>query len=144
MNTLSERVQSLLDSKRMTIYAFWQETGLDQGVMGKLLRGETKKPTAKTLKLIANYFQVDRNWLLTGNGESGIKERPDKENYNKSELFTIKKEPIMTQKMLEDLIEIMKNQQLSINDLTSSNRELSHTVAYYAGERSASRAATNR
>jgi len=66
MKTLSERIKYLFDKEGLNAYTFYLQTKFDQATMGRILKGETKKPSTKTIKVIANYFQVSEAWLLRG------------------------------------------------------------------------------
>lgn len=70
MNTLKERIEYLLDTKGVTPYRVSKEVGISQSVFS-VIRNDTKD--IKTLQndtaiKLAKYFQVDKEWLLTGEG----------------------------------------------------------------------------
>lgn len=69
MSTYNERLQQLLDNKMVTPYYLSQAIGISQATISRLRGDITAKPSILTNKKIADYFNVDAEWLLTGNGE---------------------------------------------------------------------------
>lgn len=69
MDTLNDRIKFLFEKNGLNAYTFYVKTGFDQATMGRILKGETKKPSTNTIESIANYFNVSSTWILTGKGE---------------------------------------------------------------------------
>jgi transcriptional regulator with XRE-family HTH domain len=94
--TTGSRVKSLRLDKGLSQGEMGKLLGLDQGTVSKMERGENE-PTAKTLRLLREIFDVTTDWILTGEGtkhplpldtEEEIKEIID--DLNTNELFKIR------------------------------------------------------
>jgi len=94
--TTGNRVKSLRLDKGLSQGEMGKLLGLDQGTVSKMERGENE-PTAKTLRLLREIFDVTTDWILTGEGtkhplpldtEEEIKEIID--DLNTNELFKIR------------------------------------------------------
>lgn len=59
----------LIDNKRVTSYYLSKATGVSQATISRLKSDVTAKPSISTNKKIADYFNVNEEWLLTGEGE---------------------------------------------------------------------------
>lgn len=59
----------LIDNKRVTPYYLSKATGVSQATISRLKSDVTAKPNISTNKKIADYFNVNEEWLLTGEGE---------------------------------------------------------------------------
>ena len=66
---LSNRLAYLIESKSITPYAIWKETGISQATLSNILNGKTKKVSQKNLELLSKYFNINKEWLRSGNGE---------------------------------------------------------------------------
>ena len=64
--TPKDRVQELCDSKGISIYALEKELGLGQHTIRKW---DKAKPNSDKLEMVASYFGVSTDYLLTGNTE---------------------------------------------------------------------------
>lgn len=64
-----ERIGQLIRDKGVTPYKISVDTGINQAILSRIINGTTKKPQYSTLKLLAEYFNVSIDWLLTGEGE---------------------------------------------------------------------------
>lgn len=71
------RLKQLLENKGLTAYMFAEETGISQSTLSRILNKDTK-PNASNLKVISDYFQIDKTWLLTGQQEE-IKQKVEKQ-----------------------------------------------------------------
>ncbi len=69
MCTYNKRLQMLIDNKRVTPYYLSKATGVSQATISRLKSDVTAKPNISTNKKIADYFNVNEEWLLTGEGE---------------------------------------------------------------------------
>jgi transcriptional regulator with XRE-family HTH domain len=79
MQTIYERIEALIASKRMTKKAFCQQMGISTGNFGDWKRG-VSIPSTKKLIEIAQYFDVSLDWLMTGRergASDGIRELPN-------------------------------------------------------------------
>lgn len=88
------RLKQLLEKKGLTAYMFAEETGISQSTLSRILNKDTK-PNASNLKVISDYFQIDKTWLLTGQQEE-IKKKVEKqpELYISENVMNV---PIVTQ-----------------------------------------------
>lgn len=68
MNTYKERLENLINKIGITPYYLSQATGVSQATISRLRSDETVKPSISTNKKIANYFNVNADWLLHGKG----------------------------------------------------------------------------
>ena len=64
--TLRDRLSYLIDNKSITPYAIWRETGISQATLSNILNGKTKRASGKTLELLSKYFNVNKEWLRSG------------------------------------------------------------------------------
>lgn len=92
--SISLRLKQLLEKKGLTAYMFAEETGISQSTLSRILNKDTK-PNASNLKVISDYFQIDKTWLLTGQQEE-IKKKVEKqpELYISENVMNV---PIVTQ-----------------------------------------------
>lgn len=106
ISTLQERLHYLIDNKRLSSYRISQVTGVSEATLSNILNGKTKKLSKSTLDALSNYFNINKEWLQTGNGEIQLSES-DTVLINRDVLKTIisQQETIRSQqKMLEKLI----------------------------------------
>lgn len=97
MNTYKDRLKKLIDNKGVTPYYLSQATGVSQATISRLRSDATAKPSISTNKKIADYFNVDTDWLLTGKGDMESC-RSETANINgQSELYTIPLLPVSAQ-----------------------------------------------
>jgi len=66
---LSERISKLIETKGVTAYEISLKTGISQSSLSRLLNDNTTKLNIKNTDLLAKYFNVNREWLLNGNGD---------------------------------------------------------------------------
>lgn len=67
--TITDRFAKAIEQKGVSRYLIAKETGIDQSRLSRLFSGQVKKPSAKNLKILADYFNVSEEWLLTGEGK---------------------------------------------------------------------------
>lgn len=67
--SLGNRIKELIDNKGITPYAVSNETGISQSTLSRILNNSSKKTNIENTKLLAKYFGVSKDWLLTGKGE---------------------------------------------------------------------------
>ena len=66
-NIFPERLQALIEGKKVRSAEISRETGVSAGNISHYLSGK-RKPKGKNLFALANFFNVDPDWLLTGKG----------------------------------------------------------------------------
>lgn len=62
-----DRLRSLLDRDSVTAYRIWKDTAITKGTIGNYLDGKTN-PNKSNIAILAQYFDVNEEWLLSGNG----------------------------------------------------------------------------
>ena len=67
MEKIGERLSKLLENKGLTVYAFCKKTGTNNASIGRIIN-KGAKPNEKTLNTICDFFNVSKDWLLTGKG----------------------------------------------------------------------------
>lgn len=74
---IGDRIKQLIDIKGVTAYIVSAKTGISQATLSRLMSNATKKPNINNIELLANYFNVNPDWLLTGNGERYLPPKND-------------------------------------------------------------------
>lgn len=72
MNHLNERINYLIKSLGMKKTAFAEKLNVSQAFVSQLCSG-VKQPSERTIQDICTKFNVNENWLRTGNGEMFIR-----------------------------------------------------------------------
>ena len=67
---LKDRFSKLLKDNNVTPYFVSDRTGISQATLSRIVNGNTIKISIKTSKILANYFNVSQEWLLTGKGST--------------------------------------------------------------------------
>lgn len=71
--SIGQRLKQLIDNKGLTAYMLAEETGISQSTLSRILNKDSK-PNASNLKVLVDYFGVDKTWFLTGEeDESKVK-----------------------------------------------------------------------
>lgn len=65
---IAERVKQLAEKKGITMYILSSETGISQSTLSRFITGKGEI-SRKNLKKISEYFNVNLDWLVTGEGE---------------------------------------------------------------------------
>ena len=65
---LRDRLSYLIDSKNITPYAIWKDTGISQATLSNILKGKTKSISRKNLEILSKYFKIEKEWLRSGSG----------------------------------------------------------------------------
>ena len=65
---LSERINQLLKNKKVTAYEVSKKTGISESTLSRILNGNTAKLGFNSATVLANYFDVDLEWLRWGFG----------------------------------------------------------------------------
>jgi phage repressor protein C with HTH and peptisase S24 domain len=66
---IKERLKELFDNAHVTPYQVSKETGISQATLSRILNGFTLKMGARNFEILANYFNANPEWILTGVGE---------------------------------------------------------------------------
>lgn len=123
LENISERLAYLLESKKITPYQLSIGTGISESTISRILSQKTKKLQTPTITLLANYLQVKKEWLLTGDGDIAEKDQADL-NFTGylsriDELIKANKDLSASNKILAEnnarLTAIIENIQLKIN-----------------------------
>lgn len=69
MNEMYERILTLCQQRNIKPGRLCADTGLSRGLMTDLKMGRTRELSAKNTKIIADYFGVTTDYLLTGLGD---------------------------------------------------------------------------
>jgi len=72
--TLKQRLTELIEEKGVSRYDLARETGLSQSTFSLIFSEDTKKIRQKTAVILANYFNCEARWIITGKGEKNIKQ----------------------------------------------------------------------
>lgn len=67
-DNLNERLSYLLKNKGITPYQLSRDTGVTQGCISRILKGETKRLRENNVDILAKYFNVTPEWLRGGIG----------------------------------------------------------------------------
>lgn len=78
---ISVRIKELMERKGVSAYNVSNDTGVSQSTLSRVLNKDTKL-NASNLKVLAEYFNVDQSWLITGDEEFSpkVKDNLFKEN----------------------------------------------------------------
>ncbi|MDD4030126.1 MAG: helix-turn-helix transcriptional regulator [Bacteroidales bacterium] len=74
--SIGKRILQTIEDRGITQYQICADTGLDESVISRIIRGKTKKPRRKTIELIAKYLHVSSEWLLSGEGNMQPEKSP--------------------------------------------------------------------
>ena len=81
MNRLNERIDYLIKSLGMKKTAFAEKLNVSQAFISQLCSG-VKQPSKRTIQDICTKFNVNEDWLRTGNGEMFIELTRDEQIEN--------------------------------------------------------------
>lgn len=65
---ISERIKELSDKGMISMYTISKETGISQSTLSRLINGKTESISRRSLKILADYFHVGLEWLISGEG----------------------------------------------------------------------------
>jgi transcriptional regulator with XRE-family HTH domain len=65
---MNKRIQEILDDNHLTTRVFADMIGVTSSSVSKLTSG-VNKPSERTIRLICDKFNLNREWLETGEGE---------------------------------------------------------------------------
>jgi transcriptional regulator with XRE-family HTH domain len=71
------RIKKMIEDKGVTPYNVSIKTGISQSTLSRILNDNSKKPNIENTKILAKYFNVSEDWLLTGE-EKSIDTEPQK------------------------------------------------------------------
>jgi transcriptional regulator with XRE-family HTH domain len=100
------RLKQLIENKNITAYEVAFRTGISQATLSRILNSNTSKMNIRNLDLLTNYFNVNRTWLLTGEGEmlrDEEKTTVDLNNPTEKQLLGVEIENKMLRKQLAKL-----------------------------------------
>jgi transcriptional regulator with XRE-family HTH domain len=69
MKTLKERYLYLIKEKDVTPYQISEKTGISNTALSQIKLGKVNSISNTTAKLLSEYFCVNKDWLLKGEGE---------------------------------------------------------------------------
>jgi len=75
-NTVNERIKEVRTTLNLSQEKFAKQILMAQGSLGSIETGD-RKANERTLQLISNQFNVNLEWLKTGNGNMFNDEQPD-------------------------------------------------------------------
>lgn len=75
MSEISDRFNTLLRDRGISIYDLCKATGLNNSAVGRLSKGQVLKPNTKTVNTISKYFNVNPVWFRSGHGQKEILKR---------------------------------------------------------------------
>ena len=67
--SIGSRVKKLIDNKGITPYEVSMVTKISQSTLSRIINDGSKKPNIRNTELLAKYFNVSKEYLLTGVGE---------------------------------------------------------------------------
>ncbi len=71
MKSLKDRAKFLVNrSHEGSVNAAARDIGVPQSTLTRVVDGRVKNPRANTLERIADYYQVDVGWLISGKGDA--------------------------------------------------------------------------
>ncbi len=80
MENIGARIVYLLKSKGITAYELSDATGISQATLSRLINKNTK-PNIENSKILSEYFNVSREWIINGTGEKELS-KIDKNEYS--------------------------------------------------------------
>ena len=95
--SFGERLRQVIEEKGITPYELSAKTNVAQATLSRIFANSTTKPSIKTVEVIADYLQISRDWLLTGNGDMRAKSKSDASLSNLLELISSQQETIRLQ-----------------------------------------------
>jgi transcriptional regulator with XRE-family HTH domain len=65
---LGKRVEELIENKGVTAYEVSVKTGISQASLSRIINNNTAKLKISSIDILADYFNVSRDWLKSGVG----------------------------------------------------------------------------
>lgn len=77
METIGFRVKKLIENKGVTAYEVAAKTGISESTLSRIISKDSK-PNLRNSEILAEYFEVSKQYLLTGVGDMEVikKENP--------------------------------------------------------------------
>lgn len=66
-----DRLKYLLERDGITAYRIWKDTAITKGTIANYIEGKTT-PNRSNVTILANYFNVNEAWLLSGDGKMNL------------------------------------------------------------------------
>lgn len=63
-----DRLKYLIDKEGVTAYRIWKDTTITKGTIANYVEGKTR-PNKSNVSLLASYFNVNEDWLWSGDGD---------------------------------------------------------------------------
>lgn len=119
MNT-AERIKELAESKGVSMYTVSIETGIAQSTLSRFINKKTETISRNALKALADYFQVNLDWLVTGEGDktpSVVQQNQAGDNINGHSVTVNKTETEKLLEVINSCHEMLKAKDEQINRL---------------------------
>lgn len=124
-----DRFLKYLESKGITENKATMECGLSQGILSQAKSGKADLGNRTIDKILNKYQDLNRVWLITGEGEMTYGEERDtnSENSNiiKAILLTLEMQRESNRKLMEQMDRILKTNE----DLVNNNRVLTEIIS---------------
>lgn len=78
MGDINRRIAIVVSDSKMTNTAFAEKINLTQSTVSRLVSGK-QNPSERTIRDIADKFQINENWLRTGEGPMKIQKTREEE-----------------------------------------------------------------
>lgn len=117
------RIKQLIDNRNLTAYIVSSKLGISEGTMSRMLSGKTARPSQKNIKLLADYFRVSEQYLLTGEDDT----KQENTDMNTNEELLLLRELVKCQsrqidRLTEMLSRCANNETVGINKLTGTDQ----------------------
>ena len=86
--SIGKRLQECLNKNGLTAYELSNNTGISKATLSRILNTDSK-PNIKNTKILSEYFQVSRKWLLTGDIENWREVEKDTDNFTVGDAFEL-------------------------------------------------------
>ena len=93
MNTINERIKRVRTELNMTQVNFSRQISISQSSLGEIETG-VRKVNDRIIQLISSQFNINKEWVKTGNGNMYIKEKSDIRLENLIDLYKQLDEPL--------------------------------------------------
>ncbi len=116
---IAERVKQLAEKKGITMYILSSETGVSQSTLSRFITGKGEI-SRKNLKKISEYFNVNLDWLVTGEGDSTlsvVQHNQSGDNINGHSVTISKSETEKLLEVINSCHELLKEKDMQINKL---------------------------
>jgi transcriptional regulator with XRE-family HTH domain len=127
--SLNVRVREIRKYLRLTQVEFSSKLGLKQGSIADWERGKST-PSIETLTNIADNFNINLHWLLTGKGEMFLsdKKEPQEKRVDNNELINLRRRYDQLEKVCNDLKKSIEESEKECSILSNKNQELNQEL----------------